>query len=330
MGDLIKLGCLVRTDDNILKPTPLGIKVVNGAMDVATTVLVEVGYALGIPDHARVAAAYLAAEASNAELFTTNLPQLRGPGPLSPSQIAFGVENSDVLTAVDLFCKWRLDGFSLWHHNVKEVCFRKMWHLLESDGHRGYPLDLEGLRKTPDWQRGLKMCLAFALQSNIVHYSGGWGVSSRVEADAHRGTFDPPLELLNMRVQVSSRSLCCGDYLQAGQGRWLVYAGAARGRTVKAVTELDQEVAAWFGTLAASERTPLVTAAARFLTNFVAQGRGAQAPDYIVRLVRRSVSSLVLINAVDAFGIGIVSGWPLSWFLTVAGRILDSFWIVTG
>ena len=133
-----------------------------------------------------------------------------------------------------------------------------------------------------------------------------------------------------MRVQVSPRSLCCGDYFQADKGRWLVYGGAARGRTVKAVTELEQGVAAWFGTLAASKRSPLVTAAAEFLTNFVAQGRGAQAPDFIVRLVRRSVSSLVLSSAVDAFGIGVVSGWPLSWFLTVAGRILDSFWIVAG
>ena len=97
---------------------------------------------------------------------------------------------------------------------------------------------------------------------------------------------------------------------------------------MRAVTELGQEVAAWFGTLAASKRSPLVTAAAEFLIHFVAQGRGAQAPDYIVRLARRSVSSQVLANAVDSFGIGIVLGWRLSWFLTVAGRILDSFWIV--
>ena len=74
------------------------------------------------------------------------------------------------------------------------------------------------------------------------------------------------------------------------------------------MTELEQGVAAWFGTLAASERRRHVTAAVEFLTNFVAHGRGEQAPDSFVRLVRRSVSSLVLINAVDAFGIGIVSG----------------------
>ena len=131
-------------------------------------------------------------------------------------------------------------------------------------------------------------------------------MSSRVEADPNRAKLSPPLQELNMRVQVSPRSVCFGDYLTAGSGgetRWYVYAGAGRvtsaGRTVRAVTELDQDVASWFGKLADVASTPRLAAAAQYLVAFIAQGRSTQALDSIVRLARRSVSSLVLTDAVE-------------------------------
>ncbi len=91
----------------MIYPTPLGFSVVRGDMEVSPAVLVKVGQALGVEGHARVAAAYLIAEARNAELFQNMLPQPRGQGPLLPMQLAMSVENSDVLTAVQVF---RLDA----------------------------------------------------------------------------------------------------------------------------------------------------------------------------------------------------------------------------
>ena len=105
-----------------------------------------------------------------------------------------------------------------------------------------------------------------------------------------------------MRVDISPRSVCFGDYLteaSAGETRWLVYAGAGRRQTVRAVTELPQDVAAWFGKLAAVASTPRLADAAQYLVAFIAQGRRMQALESIVRLARRSVSSLVLTDAVE-------------------------------
>ncbi len=99
-----------------------------GDTEVSPAVLVKVGQALGVEGHARIAVAYLNAEARNAELFQNNLPQARGQGPLLPSQLELSVGRSDVVTAVQIYFEWmagRLTGSK--KDLVKEMCLRKMY-----------------------------------------------------------------------------------------------------------------------------------------------------------------------------------------------------------
>ncbi len=222
-------------------------------MEVSPAVLVKVGQALGVEGHARVAAAYLIAEARNAELFQNMLPQPRGQGPLLPMQLEMSVGCSDVLTAVQLCIDWMLGRFSgAQKRMVKESCLRIMAAQLPWGT---ATLAYEELAQEPDWQSGLKVALAYAHRHNIVCRSGDSFVSSHITTDARRDLCQPPLEQVNLRVCLSQRSVCSLENTD-GVSRWLVYAGCGRGQTVRAATMLPESVAALFGSMAEALRTP--------------------------------------------------------------------------
>ena len=99
--DLVKLGCCRRSDDNKVRLTALGAEcATHGDLNVQCRVFLWIAAAIGVGDHARIVMAYLETESSNIELFQNYLPGKKGPGPLLPSQIALGVENSDLVTAL--------------------------------------------------------------------------------------------------------------------------------------------------------------------------------------------------------------------------------------
>ena len=246
--DLVELGCAASDRSGILRTTTFGAKVAQGDLDVQASVLRRVGAALKVEEHATIALAYLKTESTGLELFTNLVPESRGAGPLMPSQHRMAVGNSDVLTAIDVFLRWMTDRLLPSEVPlIKENCLKAMdWILYEWKCHYDYAQ----LCDVIDWHSGVRMALAFTYRRNIVYDTGGTALSPLLENDSARVKLSPPLALKNMRVHISRRSVCAVEYMSdASKPRWVVYASSVRERTVKGVTELTPDYAAWFGAL---------------------------------------------------------------------------------